>query len=57
MMIECPMYTLTILAVLFIASAIKIPREYERGVVFLLRRFWRMKGLISSSLSRVYNKW
>ena len=25
-------------------SAIKILREYERGVVFMLGRFWRVKG-------------
>ncbi len=43
-MIEYPMYTLLILAILFIASAIKILREYERGVVFLLGRFWKVKG-------------
>ncbi len=43
-MIEYPMYTLVILAILFIASAIKILREYERGVVFLLGRFWKVKG-------------
>lgn len=43
-MIEYPMYTLIILAILFIASAIKILREYERGVVFLLGRFWKVKG-------------
>jgi regulator of protease activity HflC (stomatin/prohibitin superfamily) len=27
-----------------IASAIRILREYERGVVFMLGRFWRVKG-------------
>lgn len=43
-MIEYPMYTLIVLAILFIASAIKILREYERGVVFLLGRFWKVKG-------------
>ena len=30
--------------ILFLASAIKILREYERGVVFLLGRFWKVKG-------------
>jgi len=30
--------------VMFLASAIKILREYERGVVFLLGRFWGVKG-------------
>jgi regulator of protease activity HflC (stomatin/prohibitin superfamily) len=29
---------------LLIASAIKILREYERGVIFLLGRFWKVKG-------------
>ncbi len=29
---------------LFLFTAIKILREYERGVVFLLGRFWRVKG-------------
>ncbi|MBL4783179.1 MAG: slipin family protein [Porticoccaceae bacterium] len=43
-MIEYPMYTLLLLVILFIASAIKILREYERGVVFLLGRFWKVKG-------------
>ncbi len=43
-MIEYPLYTLIILAILFIASAIKILREYQRGVVFLLGRFWKVKG-------------
>ena len=38
------LYTLIILAVLFISSAIKILLEYERGVVFLLGRFWKVKG-------------
>jgi regulator of protease activity HflC (stomatin/prohibitin superfamily) len=33
---------LFVIAVLF--SSIRILREYERGVVFLLGRFWRVKG-------------
>jgi regulator of protease activity HflC (stomatin/prohibitin superfamily) len=33
-----------VLVVLFLASAIRILREYERGVVFLLGRFWKVKG-------------
>lgn len=37
-------YILIIFVVLFFASAIKILREYERGVVFLLGRFWKVKG-------------
>jgi regulator of protease activity HflC (stomatin/prohibitin superfamily) len=32
------------LIVTFLASALKILREYERGVVFMLGRFWRVKG-------------
>lgn len=30
--------------ILLVASAIKILREYERGVIFLLGRFWKVKG-------------
>lgn len=37
-------YLLIGLVVAFLASAIRILREYERGVVFLLGRFWRVKG-------------
>ena len=40
-------YTTMIVAVLviaFIASAIRILREYQRGVVFTLGRFWKVKG-------------
>ena len=43
-MIEYPLYTFIVLVILFFASAIKILREYERGVVFLLGRFWKVKG-------------
>jgi regulator of protease activity HflC (stomatin/prohibitin superfamily) len=35
---------LSFLVIAFLASALKILREYERGVVFLLGRFWRVKG-------------
>ena len=38
------LYFVVIMVVLFLASAIKILREYERGVVFLLGRFWHVKG-------------
>jgi regulator of protease activity HflC (stomatin/prohibitin superfamily) len=38
------LYTLIILAALFVTSSIKILLEYERGVVFLLGRFWKVKG-------------
>lgn len=33
-----------ILLVLLIASSFKILKEYERGVVFTLGRFWGVKG-------------
>ena len=38
------LYTVIVLLVLFLASSIKILLEYERGVVFLLGRFWKVKG-------------
>jgi regulator of protease activity HflC (stomatin/prohibitin superfamily) len=37
-------YAIIVLAVMFLASAFRILREYERGVVFLLGRFWKVKG-------------
>ncbi len=40
-------YTTMIVAVLviaFVAGAIRILREYQRGVVFTLGRFWKVKG-------------
>ena len=40
---ELYVYALAIIA-LFIFSAIKILNEYERGVIFLLGRFWKVKG-------------
>jgi len=33
-----------VLVIAFLASAINILREYERGVVFQLGRFWKVKG-------------
>lgn len=33
-----------IIAAMFLYSAIKILKEYERGVIFMLGRFWRVKG-------------
>ncbi len=33
-----------IIIALFLYSAIKILQEYERGVVFMLGRFWKVKG-------------
>ena len=34
---------LIVLAIL-VASSIRILREYERGVIFTLGRFWKVKG-------------
>ena len=36
--------TIIILLLLVLFSAIKVLREYERGVIFLLGRFWKIKG-------------
>ena len=33
-----------VLLIIFFAFAIRILREYERGVVFMLGRFWKVKG-------------
>ena len=38
------LYIVIAFVVLFLVSAIRILREYERGVVFLLGRFWKVKG-------------
>ncbi|MBP0047319.1 slipin family protein [Marinobacterium sp. AK62] len=38
------MTTLAVLAVLLLLSMFRILREYERGVIFLLGRFYRVKG-------------
>ncbi|MGT2473564.1 slipin family protein [Paraburkholderia terrae] len=35
---------LIILAIVLVASAVRVFREYERGVVFMLGRFWKVKG-------------
>src|SRR5690554_5943597 len=35
---------LIILLFMLVTSAIRILREYERGVIFLLGRFWKVKG-------------
>jgi len=42
-MFELPVIFLAVL-VAILYSAIKILREYERGVIFLLGRFWKVKG-------------
>jgi regulator of protease activity HflC (stomatin/prohibitin superfamily) len=36
--------TIVLLIVLLLASSLRILREYERGVVFQLGRFWKVKG-------------
>jgi regulator of protease activity HflC (stomatin/prohibitin superfamily) len=33
-----------IVIALLLAYAIRVLREYERGVVFMLGRFWKVKG-------------
>lgn len=38
------LYIVITIMVLFVVSAVRILREYERGVIFLLGRFWRVKG-------------
>ena len=43
MFFELPAFIIAAIA-LFVFSAIKILREYERGVIFLLGRFWKVKG-------------
>ncbi len=37
-------YIVIVFIVMFFVSAIRILREYERGVIFLLGRFWKVKG-------------
>ena len=37
-------YIISAFIVLFLFSAFRILREYERGVIFLLGRFWKVKG-------------
>jgi regulator of protease activity HflC (stomatin/prohibitin superfamily) len=37
-------FPFVVLAVVLLLSAIKVLREYERGVVFQLGRFWKVKG-------------
>jgi regulator of protease activity HflC (stomatin/prohibitin superfamily) len=36
--------TIVFLVVALLASSLRILREYERGVVFMLGRFWKVKG-------------
>ena len=39
-----PVYFVLILLLMIVFSAIKILREYERGVIFLLGKFYKVKG-------------
>ena len=41
---EIALAVVVLLLVLLVISAVKILREYERGVVFTLGRFWKVKG-------------
>lgn len=42
--LETVLYAVVVFVIIFFFSAVKILREYERGVVFLLGRFWKVKG-------------
>ncbi|MBN8963837.1 MAG: slipin family protein, partial [Rhizobiales bacterium] len=33
-----------VIVLLLLAYSVRILREYERGVVFMLGRFWKVKG-------------
>lgn len=39
-----PLVIAGVLVALFLVASIRIFREYERGVIFLLGRFWKVKG-------------
>lgn len=43
-MFELGGLTALMLALVLVVSSVRILREYERGVVFMLGRFWRVKG-------------
>ena len=43
-MFEFSGLTLVLLIVALLAASLRILREYERGVVFMLGRFWKVKG-------------
>jgi regulator of protease activity HflC (stomatin/prohibitin superfamily) len=43
-MFEFSGLTALLFVVLLVASSLRILREYERGVVFMLGRFWKVKG-------------
>ncbi|MFQ5535251.1 MAG: slipin family protein [Sphingomonadales bacterium] len=39
-----PTYVIAFLVLIILLYALRILREYERGVIFLLGRFWKVKG-------------
>ncbi|MFN3750278.1 MAG: slipin family protein [Thiobacillus sp.] len=43
-MFEFSGLTLVLLIVVLLATSLRILREYERGVIFMLGRFWKVKG-------------
>ncbi len=43
-MVSYTIYVIAGFIILFLLAALKILREYERGVIFFLGRFWRVKG-------------
>jgi len=43
-MMSIALFPLLLVLLVLLASAIKVLREYERGVVFQLGRFWKVKG-------------
>jgi len=43
-MVGYTLYVIFSLIFLFLLAAIKVLREYERGVIFFLGRFWKVKG-------------
>ena len=48
---------IAILVVAILYSAVRILREYERGVVFMLGRFWKVKGPGLILIIPVFQQW
>lgn len=46
-----------VLVVVLVATSLRIFREYQRGVVFMLGRFWKVKGPGSLSSFPASSKW
>jgi regulator of protease activity HflC (stomatin/prohibitin superfamily) len=51
-----PLIVLVLLALL-VTSSLRVLREYQRGVVFQLGRFWRVKGPASLSSCPASSRW